>query len=223
MVIIKKGPPPERLIAFQRREGAAYDSVDFPREDVYTALLKEQGGLCAYCMCRITAENIHIEHWVPQKGEFYADEYTQEECDKLTIDFRNMLGVCPGGRGLPPSKTTCDTHRQNAHIVVNPQRQLAIDSLKYGRDGTISSTDKQINDDISITLNLNEITLCANRKSAWNACLDTLQKQRRTGTWTKAMIDKQIAHYEQADENGNRPPYAGIVLFWLKKYRQRAT
>ena len=47
MVIIKKGPPPERLIAFQRREGATYDSVDFPREDVYTALLKGAGGtLC---------------------------------------------------------------------------------------------------------------------------------------------------------------------------------
>lgn len=174
-------------------------------------------------MCRITTENIHIEHWVPQKGEFYTDKYSQEDCDKLAIDFHNMLGVCPGGRGLPPSKTTCDTHRQNAHIVVNPQRQLAIDSLKYGRDGTISSTDKQINDDISITLNLNELTLCANRKSAWSACLDTLQKQRRTGTWTKAMIDKQIAHYQKVDENGNRPPYAGIVLFWLKKYRQRIT
>ena len=223
MVIIKKGPPPESLIAFQHREGAAYSSVDFPRQDVYDALLREQGGLCAYCMCRITAKNIHIEHWIPQKGEFYADKYSQEDCDKMAIDFRNMLGVCPGGRGLPPAKTTCDNHRQNAYIEANPQRQSTIDSLQYGRDGSISSSDVQINFDISVTLNLNEATLCANRKSAWNACLNIMKRQRNNGTWTKAMLDKQISHYEQRDSEGNRPPYAGIILYWLRKYRQRIT
>lgn len=44
MVVIKKEAPPRSLVEFQKREGASYDSVDFPRKDVYDALLREQGG-----------------------------------------------------------------------------------------------------------------------------------------------------------------------------------
>lgn len=117
MVRIKKDNPPRSLVEFQHKEGAAYDNVDFPREDVYDALLKEQGGLCAYCMCRITKDNIQIEHWIPQNGQFYADKYSQEDCDRLAIDYRNMLGVCPGNEGMPHKRTTCDEHRKNAFTL----------------------------------------------------------------------------------------------------------
>lgn len=150
MVVIKKEPPPRSLVEFQQREGASYDSVDFPRGDVYEALLREQGGLCAYCMARINIATIHIEHWVPQKGEHYADQYTQEECDKLAIDYRNMLGVCPGGEGRSDKYTTCDRHRKNLHITIDPRQQWMVDSLQYMRDGRITSSDPGINHDISV-------------------------------------------------------------------------
>ena len=222
MVVIKKEPPPRSLVEFQRREGASYNSVDFPREDVCRALLEEQGGLCAYCMARISIRTIQIEHWVPQKGEHYADQYTQEECDKLAIDYRNMMGVCPGGGGRSYRYTTCDEHRKNLRIMIDPHQQWMVDTLQYGRDGTITSTDGEIEHDITATLNLNEATLAANRQSAWAACKRVMQKQQKTGTWTKAMISRQIARYEGRDENGNRVPYAGIVLYWLKKYWKKA-
>lgn len=222
MVVIKKEASPRSLVEFQKKEGAAYGNVDFPRDDVCGALLREQGGLCAYCMTRITKDTIQIEHLVPQKGEHYADQYTQEECDKLAIDYRNMLGVCPGGEGRAYRYTTCDEHRKNLRIVIDPHQQWMVDTLQYGRDGTITSTDEGIEHDISETLNLNEATLAVNRQSAWNACKQVMQKQRRTGTWNKAMISRQIARYEGRDENGNRLPYAGFVLYWLKKYWQKA-
>lgn len=222
MVVIKKGTPPRSLVEFQQREGASYGSVDFPREDVLLALLQEQGGLCAYCMTRIKKDNIQIEHWVPQNGEYYADQYTQEECDRLAIDYRNMLGVCPGGEGRAYKFTTCDEHRKNFQLKIDPRQQWMVDSLKYGQDGTISSTDKDLSKDISVILNLNEATLVANRRSAWEACKDAMRRQRKTGMWTKAMIRKQITRYEGRDENGDRLPYAGIVLYWLKKNFQKA-
>lgn len=222
MVFIKKGTPPHSLVEFQQREGASYDSVDFPKTDVRHALLQEQGGLCAYCMARITEDNVQIEHWVPQKGEHYVGIHTQEECDRLAIDYRNMLGVCSGGEGQAYQYTTCDEHRKNLRIRIDPRQQWMVDSLQYRRDGTITSTDKDLTYDISVTLNLNETTLIANRHSAWEACKEAMRRQHKTGTWTKAMIRKQIARYEGRDEKGNRLPYAGIVLFWLKKYLQRA-
>lgn len=222
MVVIKKGSPPRSLVEFQQKEGASYDSVDFPREDVRLALLREQGGLCAYCMARITEDNIQIEHWVPQKGEYYAGLYTQEECSRLAIDYQNMLGVCPGGGGRAYKFTTCDEHRKNLQIKIDPRRQWMVNSLQYKRDGTITSTYKDLAHDISVTLNLNEAMLADNRKRAWNACIRDMQRRCKTGTWTKAMIRKQIARYEERDENGNRIPYAGIVLYWLRKYLQKA-
>lgn len=221
MVVIKKGAPPRSLVEFQKREGASYDSVDFPRKDVYDALLQEQGGLCAYCMARITKNNIQIEHWIPQKGENYPD-FTQEQCDKLAIDYRNMLGVCPGGAGRAYKYTTCDEHRKNLRITIDPRQQRMIDSLQYGRDGTITSTDERLERDISEILNLNEARLVANRHSAWEACKKDMQKRQKNGTWTKATISKQIAYYEGRNEDGNRHPYAGIVLYWLKKRLQSA-
>lgn len=222
MVVIKKEATPRSLVEFQRKEGASYSNADFPRKDVCHALLREQGGLCAYCMARITESNIQIEHWVPQKCEYYEDQYTQEECDELAIDYRNMLGVCSGGEGRAYKNTTCDEHRKNFWIKIDPHRQWMIDSLQYKRDGTILSTDRDIEYDISETLNLNEEILRANRQRAWQACMQVMQKQRRSGTWTKAMIGRQIARYEGRDEEGNRLPYAGIVLYWLKKYWEKA-
>lgn len=223
MVVIKKGPPPRSLVEFRQKEGASYDNVDFPKKDVRLALLREQGGLCAYCMARITEKNIQIEHWIPQKGEYYADQYTQEECDKLAIDYRNMLGVCPGGEGRAYEHTTCDEHRKNLRIRIDPRRQQMVDSLQYKRDGTITSTDEDLAHDISVILNLNEPMLVDNRQKAWEACIREMERLRKTGIWTKAMISRQIARYEGRDENGDRPPYAGIVLYWLRKYLHKAS
>ena len=55
-------------------------------------------------------------------------------------------------------------------------------SAGYGRDGTITSTDEEIEHDITVTLNLNETTSAANRQSAWAACKRVMQKQQKTGT-----------------------------------------
>lgn len=223
MLEIKKGPTPRELAVFQGTEGASYGSQGFPREVVYKALLKEQGYLCAYCMKKITEKTIHIEHWIPQRHpqEGYS-EYSQEDCDRFAIDYQNMLGVCPGGKGSSKIHTTCDSHRGNAYLFVNPLKPWMMVTLQYERDGKISSTNEKIDKDLTDLLNLNEASLKANRSRAWEACKKVLMKKKKTGTWTVTMIDKQIAHYEQVSEEGYRLPYAGIVLYWLRKYRQKA-
>lgn len=223
MLNIKKGPTPNELAVFQREEGATYDSPGFPREAVYEALLKEQGYLCAYCMARISLDSIHIEHWVPQSHSKKGyEELTQEDCDRLAIDYKNMLGVCPGGKGKAKRYTTCDCHRGNQYIFVTPLESWMVETLQYGRDGKISSTHKNIDEDIDGPLHLNEATLMANRRAAWEACKKVLIKKKNAGTWTAAMLDKQISHYERTDEDGQKQPYAGIVLYWLRKYRKKA-
>lgn len=223
MIYIKKGSTPNKLVEFQQQEGAAYGNADFPRKAVYEALLQEQGGICAYCMSRITMETIHIEHWIPQKGEHYTGEYTQEDCDRLSIDYQNMLGVCPGRKEQSYKHTTCDHHRGNARIKIDPREEWMINTLRYLPSGKMESDDKDISHDISNILNLNEPMLVENRKSAWRACEEMLKRKHQKGTWSKAMLEKQIDRYQGRDKQGNRYPYAGVVLYWLQKHQKRAT
>lgn len=61
-----------------------------PKEAVQVSLLEEQGCLCAYCMRRISLENVQIEHYLPQHPQ--SENYDPA----LTIDYRNMLAVCSG-------------------------------------------------------------------------------------------------------------------------------
>lgn len=221
MLVIKKKHEPRSLTEFRKKVGAAYSNADFPKDDVRDSLLEEQGGLCAYCMSRISKDSMKIEHWIPQKNEYYADTHSQSDCDKLAIEYGNMLGVCPGkGFGTGHDHDTCDTHRGNKRIKVTPLDEYIVGTIRYDHKGFIASSDDSIQIDIQETLNLNEESLVANRKSAWDACVASMLRNQERGKWSTVLIDKQIRHYEGTNANGYRYPYSGIVLYLLKKMRK---
>lgn len=115
---------------------------------------EEQRGLCAYCMKKIeTPSVVRIEHCRPRHPE---DE--QEHDKKATLDFKWMLGVCYGNslqKGVKREDTTCDAHRGNTELTVNPFDELSVGKIKYKADGSIYSDDAEINKDVTETLNLN--------------------------------------------------------------------
>lgn len=104
MIEIKKGKEPPELLAYRKKKYAAYDNM--PREvheAVLESLMKEQGYLCAYCMCKIPQTgkmpSATIEHWEPQSK-------TSED---KALDYRNMLAVCNGNRGCGKKEyMTCE-------------------------------------------------------------------------------------------------------------------
>lgn len=59
MRYITKGREPSSLTQYKKQSGAYFDGVN--KEDIRQALLEEQGYLCAYCMRRISAENMKID------------------------------------------------------------------------------------------------------------------------------------------------------------------
>lgn len=140
MVYIEEGPAPVSLRNMQAKPGARYGNADFPKNDVREALLREQGYLCAYCMSRITKDQMKIEHWIPQNGGDYYPEYAKEDLDELGISYTNMLGVCEGVIAAGGEKhTTCDTHWQERRIEVNPLSQASVDKITYTSQGEINS------------------------------------------------------------------------------------
>lgn len=110
MLYIKKGVEPAALIQAKRDGLKNYDEMSTNVKDILKEhLAAEQGYLCAYCMRRLNLDTMQIEHYKAQ----HADDEDYDSA--LTIDYHNMLGVCPGNKGNTTRfrDLTCDQHRGN--------------------------------------------------------------------------------------------------------------
>lgn len=207
MLLIKKGKEPNSLTEYKKQSNAYYDGCN--KADIKKALLQEQGYLCAYCMKRISEDDMTIEH-------YNAQSHTDK---KEALDYNNMLGVCFGNRGAGYKNFTCDAHRENNRITINPFLKSSIDLICYEDNGRIYSNDLEVNKDLDETLNLNckQVLLMANRRQALEALKKYLFSLKSKGTWKKEFLEKIKKKYETTDSNGRLQPYSGIVLYYLNK------
>lgn len=83
------------------------------KDIVKGSLFAEQGGLCAYCMRRMQPGTMQIEHYLPRSS---SD-------DAATIAYGNLPGVCPGDKGYAEKFQTCDAHRGNTPLTVDPLKR----------------------------------------------------------------------------------------------------
>lgn len=152
-----------------------------------------------------------IEHWYPE------DRLTEPE----KLDYSNMLGVCKGHLDEQKGKfDTCDTHKGNHLITVDPRDSNMIREIKYQtKSGKIYSDNPSINHDLDITLNLNENghLLKQNRKAVLDEVILKLSKERSKGNWNRRMLQAMKSKYEQCDSEGKKKEYAGIILWYLDK------
>ena len=233
MILIKKSPAPPELDELKRKaeeqglsDKEAYDLLRNPlKAQVREALMCEQGHLCAYCMRRIPDERIserdvdlsdvYIEHW-------QAKSAVRKTGENKGLDYNNMLAVCSGNEKAPSATGkrkkryfTCDKKRDNAPLKINPLDTSTLETIYYSSDGRIKSTDKVIEEDINVRLNLNcdteAVTLPQNRK----AVLDTIQADLvgQDGDWYQK-CKEQLDIWENEDDP--KTPYIGIVIWWLK-------
>jgi len=209
MIYIQKGKAPDSLTAYKKKKHAYFDGCN--KDDIRDNLLREQGCLCVYCMRKINKSNMKIEHWKP---ECVLSEYER-------LDYHNMFGVCAGHKeGQKGAEDTCDTHKGNESITVDPRDKRTIDKIKYkSKSGEIYSDDAEIQKDLSLTLNLNSKghRLAENRKVKLNAVVDELSKQLQKGIWSKEQLMKFLNNYSQPDSNGEKKEYLGIVQWYLQK------
>jgi len=219
MIYIEKKPEPKSLTEYKLKPFANYDGCD--KESIRQSLFEEQGHLCAYCMCRIQdISKMTIEHYKPQHPK-----NTEEINRRDSLDYNNMLGVCLGNRGCEKKKQTCDAHRGNTPLTVNPFDQTSIEKIAYRTDGSIYSDDPAINTDLNETLNLNcELGyLIKSRKQAVDALKRYLLEKQPEGRWSNALLTKTKAEYSKLSADGAKPEYLGILLFFIEKYLRRCT
>lgn len=209
MIYIKKGKEPPSLTAYKKEKFAYFDGCN--KEDIRKNLLAEQGRLCAYCMRRIDEDSMKIEHW------YLEDRLSERE----KLDYRNMLGVCEGHiDGQSGKWDTCDAHKKNQLLTIDPQNAQQISEIKYRtKSGEIYSDNPDIDKDLNDTLNLNSEKhfLKQNRKAILDEVIKNLVSEKRKGNWNSKMLQSMKQKYEQYDSEGKKREYAGIVLWYLNK------
>ena len=187
---------------------------------VLSMLIKEQGGLCAYCMCRIpevdrrtgTIRKATIEHIIPQSVTRNTKDWKQE------LRYSNFLAVCSGNSGN--GALCCDKKRENRFLSLNPLDENSIRGIAYSNSGTIKAIDslpnkEVIDKELNDVLNLNEgKDLKEKRRRALNIMVQVLQKN---GEDQKVDVCKRKLAALKGEKN-HKMEYVGILIFWLEKH-----
>lgn len=197
---------------------------DFPKNEVKSVLIREQKGLCAYCMRRIRM-NSHsrIEHWVPLSID-----------KEKAIDYNNMLGVCDGGEQVTGGQghiLCCDAHKGEREISINPLNKVQMDKIAYKTDGTIYTepNDTEMEKDINETLLLNGISkadgsfrdtsteIVKGRKDVYERARRMMKTLNDKGKCTSASVQRIMDDLRSSEEYEE---YVGVKLYYFdKKYQ----
>ena len=216
---ISKSEPPASFISYRLSPAACYDGMStMTKEQLRDSLLLEQGYLCGYCISRISAETMRIEHWSPQSSNPARE-----------LDYGNLLAACPGNEGMPPKLQHCDVRKGDRELKYNPaepSRQIEL-RIRYLGDGTIRSDDQEFDDQLNDVLNLNYQErdgrlpnqpvpgrLVRNRKAVIDGVQELLGS--RSGRRTRRQIQGIIERLTRPVD-GKLPAYCAVTVYFLMK------
>ncbi len=218
-----KGAEPAGLMRHRQVPGASYEGPGFPHQEIRDTLVRDQRGLCCFCMGRIRAEadKMKVAHFVPRSVD-----------RSLEIAWSNLLGACLGvvdAADRRPANQTCDTRQGDQRLSIDPRNAAISSQIEYSSgDGRISiarsgcheSAYESLQRDIDVTLNLNHRMLCKARTEALHAAISELQRQKPKGTWERDWLARRLRCWS---EGTTLPPYFGIIERYLNKHIARGT
>lgn len=217
MRLIRKGSEPGLLLAHRKTPGASYENLSADAlKELRAALVREQGGLCAYCMGRVAAETkpalkMKIAHHLPRT------------IDRLqALSWKNLFAVCTGNEGTPPKDQHCDTRQGDTVLQIFPGNAEHIASLSYAGSGEVRTGRDDLRHDIETTLNLNQVSLRNRRKEALRAALGSMA-QLSSGGFSKALLEKALVRCTTPDARGFLPPFVGTIEWWIRRRLRQAS
>lgn len=209
MRAIRKGKEPVQWLEFRSRAGATFDAADAPKGALRQALVREQAGICCYCMGRIRpgAASMKIEHWAAQSTSPDAQ-----------LTYTNLLAACLGNQGAAPSQQHCDTAKGDVVLHTHPADpgRDCTSAFIYSVNGEIGAAlgDPRVRADID-TLRLNHPRLRAGRR----ALLDEVLREvsLTPGTRNADSLLRMAERLEQRDAEGDLRPYCQAAIYWLRR------
>lgn len=202
--IRRTAPEPKDLLVYRKETGVDGNYDEFAhKESLRDPLLCEQGYLCCYCMCRIAAHDMKVEHFLSQA------KHPAEQ-----LSWRNMLAACDRSRGQPWSSQTCDVRKGDRDLTLDP-RSETVRRIRYLADGRIVVDDEKLQEDIDEVLNLNVGRLVRGRKSALDGMVAALKRKLGASKrWTRARLQSELGAQRGKEQ---LPEYLGIVEYWMEK------
>lgn len=208
MRAITKGQEPRSLV--EHRTNANSDYGNYADKDgLRAALVRDQRGLCCYCMTRVeaTGTGMKIEHWRCQSRN--AD---------LELQYSNLLAACLGGHGQPEALQHCDTRKGEQNLKFNPAKAAHFieQRIRFELDGTIASSDDEFNTQLNHVLNLNLPVLKNRRESVLTAIMEWWKSEK---TRLKGPVPNEQLARERArrigDGAGHLKPFDPVAVWWL--------
>ena len=190
-----------------------YDNCS-DKDALRKALVREQRGLCCYCMKEISSdrEEMKIEHWQCQS------RYPTEQ-----LNYGNLLAACLGGDGQPPHLQHCDTKKGNEDLQWNPANpDHHIETrLRYEVDGSIRSDDPTFDAQLCQVLNLNLAELKNRRKGVLDAVLGwwRSEKVKIKGPVPRSRLERE--RNRRTPQTGELKPYCQVAVWWLDQRLKR--
>jgi len=215
MKFIEKSKPPKSLIDYKRTPNAIYEGCG--KKDIRIHLIAEQGGICAYCMGRISDERdkdlgkpkCEIEHFEPQ-----------DKAPEKALDYKNMLGVCNGNAGQPEKLQHCDTKKGNQVLssLLNPLSKNIERYILYSSNGRIKSNNETLDNQLNEILNLNMQNLINARKGKLDIVINRLRAINPKKDWKVADLKKELKNWAERNTKNEFEPYSGIVIYFIEKW-----
>lgn len=177
---------------------------DYPdKSNLREQLIREQKGLCCYCMGRIENDplTMKVDHF--QCQDRYQD-------GRLT--YSNLLGVCSGAKGMPKAQQHCDSRKGDLDLLWSPANSAhAIESrILYLADGEIKSADEVFNAQLNDVLGLNLKFMRNNRK----AVLDSVLVWWRSTKDARQKVQEQI---RRRTEREQLEPFSPVAVWFLRQ------
>lgn len=206
MITINKGNEPAEWTAYRNTPGATYQAI----EPLRTALLNEQGHICAYCNRPIPVTNSENKETSRIEHIHCRDNYPERQ-----LDYTNMVVCCPG---FIDGTEHCDKSKKNHNISFTPFDPNVQQSVSYGaKEADIKSSNATWNNEIDTILKLNNKLLKKNRNETLDGVRAILDKKK----WSRAHIENKLMEWTNIDNEGKYKAYCGIVIWYLnKKLRQ---
>nr|WP_319396397.1 hypothetical protein [uncultured Desulfobacter sp.] len=146
---IVKGGQPEALLQWRAYNNARspqnirYGKANFPGEAVMTALLLEQGYLCAYTLLLIDENKAHVEHLKPQSICRQEDEEREQNgnnCIHEDVEWSNMVACFPQpGAKHPGYGAWKKDNWWCSQNFISPLAQTCESKFRYCKDGSIQN------------------------------------------------------------------------------------
>lgn len=217
-LIIKNGVEPTALKQYRSTPGADYENMPTDIKDIIrSTLYQEQGGICCYCMKRISLDygNTKIEHFKPRN--IYNGKDGKEN---LKLNYNNLLLACKGEEMDSNNNkvSCCDSKKGETELLfVNPLDQNIESKFYYTSSGEITSHEESIKNEIKAILNLNNQTLKNLRKKVYEHIKQRINKAVEQKKCSLGLLNSLRKEWYEPDKMGLFKPFCMVAVYLIDK------